>query len=314
MVGTITKTCIVVIIVVLSCVIALPLLLRRPVHTSNPKTQGPDLIKLDSSVASVTVSLVEPEEAQINALLTTNKPTEYRNSSGESLWSRTPLNGPSPYPYNYHGGDNPIYLFAGSKLIYIMFVTGTTTSSCPAQLYLFKNQQAYDNFKNGNSNSFNKSSCVFPAPHNQTRIFEITVTATYYVGINISSNTAVVGYILVERVFYNTTEFNKLNYCSKQLSINNPNCKVIICNVAPACSNQYYLLVNSTRNITYTIIEEQLFSKIEGQIATLSAALIFVLVVIIISSLLICISVYELRRDSSGIISITFIYTACIDV
>ena len=306
MVGTIiTTTCIVAIIVVLSCVIGLPLLLRRPVHTSNPITQGPDLIKLDSSVASVTISLVDPEEAQINALLTTNKPTEYRNLSGESLWSRIPLNGPFPYPYNYYGGDNPIYLFAGSKLIYIMFVTGTTTSSCPAQLYLFKNQQAYDNFKNGNSNSFKKSSCVFPAPHNQTRIFEITVTATYYVGINISSNTTVVGYISVEHIFYNTTEFNKQNYCSKQLSINNRNCKVTICNVPPACSKQYYLLVNSTRKITYTIIEEQLFSKIEGQIATLSAALIFVLVVIVISSLLISISVYKLIRNSStGIINI----------
>ena len=303
MVGTIITTCIVVIIVVLFCVIGLPLLFRR--HTRNPITQGRNLIKLDSSVASVAISLVEPDQAQINALLTTNKPTEYKNLIRESLWSRTPLNGPFPYPYNYYGGDNPIYLFAGSKLIYKMFVTGTTTSSCPAQLYLFRNWQSYYNFKNGNSNSFKKSSCVFSAQHNQTRIFEITVSTTYYVGINISSNTAVVGYILVERVFYNTTEFKKQNYCSEQLSINNRNCKVTICNVAPACSNQYYLLVNSTRNIKYTIIEEQLFSKIEGQIATLSAALIFVLVVIVISSLLISISVYKLiRNPSSGIISI----------
>ena len=314
MVGTITTTCIVSTLIVLSCVIALPLLLRRPVHTSNPTTHGSDLITLDSSVALVTISLLEPEEAQINALLTTNKPTEYRILSGESSWSRNQLNGPFPYAYNYHGGDNPIYLFAGSKLIYIMFVTGTTTSSCPAQLYLFKNQQAYDNFKNGNLNSFKKSSCVFPAPHNQTRSFQINVTATYYVGIYIANNAAVVGYISVERVVYNTTEFNKQNYCSEKLSINNPNCNVTICNVAPACSNQYYLLVNSTRTITYTIMEEQLFAKVEGQIATLCAASIFLVPVFIISTLLICFSVYKLIRHSSGIISITFMYTACIHI
>ena len=35
------------------------------------------------------------------------------------------------YDYNYLGNDSPIYLFAGSKLIYKMSVT-TGNTSCPA--------------------------------------------------------------------------------------------------------------------------------------------------------------------------------------
>ena len=273
--------------------------MRKPVKTSNPTIQGPDLIELDSSVALVIISLLEPEEAQINALLTSKKPTKYSNLNG--VIPQPQRSGPSPYIYNYYGGDVPIYLFAGSKLRYILLVMGTAASSCPAQLYLFKNWQVYDSFKNGHFNSFKKSSCLIPAPHNQTLIFEITISATYYVGIYIGSNTSVIGYISVEHVFYNTTEFDKQKYCSEQLSVNNPNCKVTICNVAPACSNQYYLLVNSTSNITYGIMEKHLFSNKEGQVVFLAFAL---LIVLIISLVLICICTCKLitRNSPSGII------------
>ena len=214
------------------------------------------------------------------------------------------LRGPSRYIYNYHNADNSIYLFAGSKLIYKIFVTGTTTSSCPAQLFLFKNWQFYDNFKNGHLlNSFNKSLCLHPDQSNQTITFEITISASYYVGIYIASNTSVIGYISVEHVFYNTTEFDPKNYCSEQLSVNNPNCKLTICNVAPACSNQYYLLVNSTSNITYSIVEERLFSNNTGQIATLTVLLFSLLP--LISLLLFFIScVIKKRYFTSGIILI----------
>lgn len=310
MVGAITTTCIIATIVVLSCVIILSLLLTRPIHTSKPiTTQGPELIKLDSSVISVIISLIEPKEAQITALLTSNKPTEHRELSG--VISKSRLNGPFPYVYNYYRGDNPIYLFSGSKLVYILFVTGTTTSSCPARLYLFKNRQAYENFKNGHPNSFDNSSCLFPVPHNQTWSFEITITASYYVGIYIGYNTSVLGYISVERVFYNTAEFDKQNYCSEQLSVNNnPYCKVTTCQKALTCNDQYYLLVNSTSDITYTKKEEHFFSKKNGRIATLSVALIFVVTAFVISvSVLICICVCGLRK-SSGIKKYNFhVYT-----
>ena len=310
MVGTIITTCIIATVVVISCIIAPSLLLTRPIYTTKPiTTQGPELIKLDSSVISIIITLIEPKEAQINALLTSNKPTEHRELSG--VISKSQRNGPFPYVYNYNGGDVPIYLFAGSKLIYILFVTGITTSSCPARLYLFKNRQAYENFKNGYTNSFDNSSCLFPAPHNQTWSFEITITASYYAGIYIGYNTSVFGYISVEHVFYNTADFDKQNYCSEQLSVNNnPYCKVTICQKALACNDQYYLLVNSTSNIIYTKREEQFFSKKRGQIATLSVALI-VLVVVIISSVLICICVcWSIRRNSSGIIKYNFhVYT-----
>ena len=131
-----------------------------------------------------------------------------------------------------------------------MSVTAGNTS-CPAKPHLFKDYESYHRFINSNksSMSFKNSSCLY---HNETWPFNISESSYYYVAINITLNTFISSNVSVTRIFYNTTE---LNPPSEFLSAKTPSCKVTLCKSIFTCSHQYYILVNSTNNITYTMVK-----------------------------------------------------------
>lgn len=132
----------------------------------------------------------------------------------------------------------------------------TGSTSCPAQLHLFKDYESYTRFINGKSSiSFKNSTCLH---NNQMWIFNISESSSYYVAINITSNTFVSSNVSVTRIFYNTTE---LNPPSKSLSAKTPSSKVTLCKSIFSCSHQYYILVNSTSNITYTMVNQTFLTK-----------------------------------------------------
>ena len=140
--------CVVVVCAVINmCWITVPTVVLTHLCSSNPTTQGPDLILIDSNTASVTFTLEKPwpDTAKAFIFLVSKKPIRYNDYLEEKTMHGLPGR-LSPYNYNYVGDDSPIYLFAGSKLIYKISVT-TENTSCPARLHLFNDYKSYDRFK-----------------------------------------------------------------------------------------------------------------------------------------------------------------------
>ena len=89
------------------------------------------VIDVDSTISSINITLLEPEEQTANVFLQSVKPTI--TTVHLQQVTITDLSGPSRYNYNYYTADYPIYLLSNSKLIYKFSVNAMINSSCPAR-------------------------------------------------------------------------------------------------------------------------------------------------------------------------------------
>ena len=182
------------------------------------------VIDVDSTISSINITLLKPEEQTTNVFLQSVKPTI--TTVHLQQVTITDLSGPFRYNYNYYKADYPIYLLSNSKLIYRFSVNTMIKSSCPARLYLFDNKIMYFNFKNNKTFNVTTSQCI---QKNKAKpvIFNITKTSSYYVAIEIYTG-IVSSKVSVIQVYYNTTGL-VLKYPNYHLSSHNRSCVISTC-------------------------------------------------------------------------------------
>ena len=258
------------------------------------------LVSFDSSVtSSVNITLTNPTDG-ITAVvyLTSTKPNESYDHLPETTIPE--FEGKSRYNYNYNGADQSIYLLPNSQIIYFVDVSMTSTSRCPARLFLFNDKSDYMNFKNYISfQSYARSSCLMDPE--SFWLFNITQYFPYYVAIEIDNNVTVQSNVSVVRAYYNTTGLEKPKDCDQALTIDHPYCQVKINDTYHFhCrqSDQYYLLLSSTDNaeieINYSV------SQITGcmRIIFVSVSGTLTLVVMIVAAI-IYLCIYCVRKSSN---------------
>ena len=250
------------------------------------------LHQLNSTISSVTVSLINPVSNLIaDIYLSSIKPPEYI----ENLSTIIPiLQGKSRFNYNFNGGDEPIYLTAGSLLIYNVSVKqDIINATCPARLYLFKNFTNYHNFrKPPSTNPKINYAAISPCLQPSNDIWNITIndSSTYYVGIDIDTGTSVTSNVMVNRVNYNTSGLQR----STQLTSSNPTDTITTCENGNRflCTrnNDQYLIVSIN---DYSIINFQLkTSQVYGAEKKAFFSMIFVMTLPILILVIIIVILY----------------------
>ena len=240
------------------------------------------LHQLNSTISSVTVSLINPVSNLIaDIYLSSIRPPEYI----EHLSTIIPiLQGKSRFNYNFNGGDEPIYLTAGSLLIYNVSVKqDIINATCPARLYLFKNFTNYHNFRRPPStNPTINYAAISPCLQPSNDIWNITIndSSTYYVGIDIDTGTSVTSNVTVNRVNYNTSGLQR----STRLTSSNPTDTITTCESGNGflCTrnDDQYLIVSING---YSVINFQLkTSQVYGAGKTALFSVIFVIILILI--------------------------------
>ena len=204
------------------------------------------LVTIDSSVSSVTITLIDPDYVTADVYLSDTKPSE----DIEYLLPVTLRASTFSNTFNYLGYDEPIYLLPGSKLIYNISVSSVfRTSKCPVRLHLYNNWLDYTI----SSEAIATTPCL-SVGFNTIWIFNITESSTYYVGIETGNETIVTSNVSVVRVYYNSTVLESPSDCSSPLTNNNSVCTVTTCD--NVCNKpDVYILVkpNSNVNISYDL-------------------------------------------------------------
>ena len=283
-------------VVVLLLIIAALMVITFVVHIEHPHSSyhqiednNAILVSFDSSVtSSINITLSNPTDG-ITAVvyLTSTKPNESYDNLPQTTIPE--LNGKSRYNYNYYGADQPIYLLPNSQIIYIVNVSMTSTSTCPARLFLFNDESDYMNFMNYISiQPYARSSCLMDPE--SIWLFNITEYFPYCVAIEIDDNVSIQSNVSVVRAYYNTTGLEKPKGCDQALTIDHPYCQVKIndsYNFHCRQSDQYYLLVSTTDNAE--IVINYSVSQITGcmRIGFVSVSGTLTLVVMIITTFLI---------------------------
>ena len=209
------------------------------------------LISLSSSIALVSIKLIESQRETATIYLTSSKPTEKAQYLPQVKTPKLP--GSSRYNYNYYGADEPIYLLPNSHITYAMNIVINNSSKCPTRLYLFDNFSSYINFKNNKSRSIEAvafSPCLPVNTHSSTNFtWMINVTGSYYVGIEIDNGVIVDSNVSVYHVYYNVNGLERPENCTMPLSAEHPFCQITLCNQFYCNRNNKYLVVNPTGNI-----------------------------------------------------------------
>ena len=262
------------------------------------------LVSFDSSVTSINITLSNPTDGIAAVVyLTSTKP----NESFDNLPQNTipELNGKSRYNYNYYGADQPIYLLPNSQIIYIVNVFTTSTSTCPARLFLFSDESDYMNFKNYKLfQPYARSSCLMDPE--SIWLFNITEYFTYYVAIEIDDNVSAQSNVSVVRAYYNTTGLEKPKGCDQALTNDHPYCQVKINNTYNFhCrqSDQYYLLVSTTDNAEIEINYggSQITGCMRIGFVSVSGTLTLFVMIITTVTAIIYLCIYCVRKHSNPI-------------
>ena len=160
--------------------------------------------------------------------------------------------------YNYLGGNEPIYLLAGSKIIYNTKVkrTGQVHVVENSMLHplvcisLFNNPFNFANFiLYRRYSGFTKGKCFYNFTENTTAVswsFDIAEESQYYVGIYITKGVMVTSNVSINRVYYDPSEIeltepvcNDTQFCLLQGCI--------------FCDESYIIIqTNSSTNVSYT--------------------------------------------------------------
>ena len=93
---------------------------------------NPALIILDSSIASIVITLIDSHDDTVVVYTATTIPNKHMKYLPENTIPE--LSGPSRYNYNYFSADEPIYLQPQSVLLYDLLIFISTHSNCPARL------------------------------------------------------------------------------------------------------------------------------------------------------------------------------------
>ena len=244
---------------------------------------NPALIILDSSIASIVITLIDSHDDTVIVYTATTIPNKHMKYLPENTIPE--LSGPSRYNYNYFSADEPIYLQPQSILLYDLLIFISTHSNCPARLFLFTNEIEYMNFKNYKPYKGINTSCSLRHLMNDTinTIFTLNITepSLYYVAIEIDNGVSVTSNVSVVSVQYNITGLENPSECSQPLSPNNPSCKWTLCSEFICNRPTTYALINpsSSVDVTYTTSN----AKIHGNIAIM--VFIFSLILFLISTL-----------------------------
>lgn len=248
------------------------------------------LLQVNSTISSATVTAVKPDlELKADVYQSTFKPPEYTAVLHRNI---PKLTGKSRYNYNYLDGYQPVYLTPRSSLIYEVSISGNSSSTCPARLYLFNNQTTYDSFFNEQDpsiDSIDRSPCLFP--DNGTWSFNISNSSTYYVGIAIDAGVSALGNVTVERVQYNTTGLQ-----FAQLTSTNPSHTITTCDTGSGflCTtkidNTYLIVsVNKESFVDFQLKTFQVYGT--QKISLFSLMLLLVVVLLILMTVIFVIAV-----------------------
>ena len=232
---------------------------------------SPSLIKLNSSISSLTIYLIEPI-LHIKAMVysDSNTPSMYTMSSPSSTLtcSGSRQNRSSRCNYNYNGADIPIYLLSDFKLIYKLSISNNNTNmiTTPTKLLLFNDQSQYRNYLDYKIH-YKPSAISSPlhvgngTPINSTWTFNITESSFYYVALEVAYNVTVRSNVRVAGQIYNTSGLE--SPCNKPLSVENTSCEVSLCAKFYCNQRDTYLLVQSTGNVSvkYNFVS----SNIDGE-------------------------------------------------
>ena len=228
---------------------------------------NPALIVLDSSIASVVITLIDPQDETAVIYTATTIPNKQINYLPENTIPE--LSGPSRYNYNYYSADEPIYLQPQSAIVYDLLIFINTHSNCPARLFLFNNVIEYMNFKNYKPFKGTHTSCLLRhlMDHTINTIFTLNITepSLYYVGIEIDDGVSVTSNVSVVSVQYDITGLESPGMCSQPLSANNPFCKWTVCSDFMCNRPTSYVLINPSSSVVITYSTSN--AKIHGSIS-----------------------------------------------
>ena len=257
------------------------------------------LQQLNSTISSVTVSLINPVSNLIaDIYLSSIRPPEYI----EHLSTIIPiLQGKSRFNYNFNGGDESIYLTAGSLLIYNVSVKqDIINATCPARLYLFKNFTNYHNFRrppstNPKINYVAISPCLQPS----NGIWNITIndSSTYYVGVDIDTGTSVTSNVMVNRVNYNTSGLQR----STQLASSNPTDTITTCEsgnrfLCTRNDDQYLIVsINGYSVINFQLKTSQVYGAKKKALFSMIFVMTLPILILVIIIVILCCKRYRTR-------------------
>lgn len=155
--------------------------------------------------------------------------------------------------YNYLGKSDPIYLLAGSKIIYDMYIETDRvydSSLKVACFFLFDNPTNFANYiLFGRKHEVKKTKCFTMNTTTTNWSFDITYESQYYVGVSVEKGVTVASNLSIIRCYYDLSQITLEALCFDSMS-----CTIRTCNGFCNKKSESYIIIETSHstNMSYT--------------------------------------------------------------